>query len=193
MASFKPGGTEFLTELRKRVGRLAVNSSSARNMGRSGLIESGQEFLGQTMELKRLKRGRPENYPALLNELTHELSKVLRPYERRGSAWGPARIFLNIFIRDAFYDFYLREAYSLGRLEAELEIPLDSYVGRRLREVEKHLPRWSRVIDLTPEASAQFQDSASKVAKRLGTYRVHLDVIYWQKPASQNGNGMSGA
>jgi hypothetical protein len=153
-------------------------------MGRRGFIEKGQLFLGRTMEIGCFKKVRPENYATMLDELTHDMCKVLRPYVRRGSAWGPARKFLNIFVRDAFYDFYLREAYSLACLEAELEIPLDSYVGRRLREKDTRLPRWKRVIDLTPEASALFQNGAAGVAKELGTYRVHLDVIYWQKASA---------
>jgi hypothetical protein len=94
--------------------------------------------------------------------------------------WGTARKSLNLFFRDALYNFYLRKECGLEKFEKYMEIPLDSFVGKELREEDRGLPRWDAVIRLTPEVSAQFQGVASRVAKREGTARVHLDVLYWR-------------
>jgi hypothetical protein len=56
-----------------------------------------------------------------------------------------ARKALNIFLRDVFYNHYLREEYGFGRLEQWLELPLDMDAARGLREdsgdVDIQLPR----------------------------------------------------
>ena len=35
-------------------------------------------------------------------------------------------------------------------------------------------------IRITPELSTQFQEVATRIAKREGTARVHLDDVYWR-------------
>ena len=99
---------------------------------------------------------------------------------------GLARKCLNLFFRDALYSFYLRTEYGLAKFEKYLEIPLDSHVGSELRLTQEGksanppLPRWRTVNGLEPGDSERFQDVAKKVAKRKGTERVHLDVVYWR-------------
>ena len=87
---------------------------------------------------------------------------------------------MNLFFRDALYNFYLRQAYHLAKFERDLEIPLDSYVGKALRLADRRLRPWQTVKGLTLEDSAKFQEVASHIADRKGTYRVHLDVVYWR-------------
>jgi hypothetical protein len=74
--------------------------------------------------------------------------------------------------------------FKLVKFESYLEIPLDSYVGRKLTLLASGegmtLPPWDTVKRLTPELSANFQAVAGKVAKRKRTQRVHLDVFYWR-------------
>ncbi len=97
--------------------------------------------------------------------------------------WGVARKCLNLFFRDAIYNFYLRKEYKLAKFEKFLEIPLDSYVGhalhRQARDERRDVPPWRTVKGLTPEASAKFQAFASEIARRKRTKRLHLDVAYW--------------
>jgi hypothetical protein len=120
-----------------------------------------------------------------LDRATERLSRALPP---RGRSWGVARKLLNIFLRDALYTSYLREAFRLDRAEDLLELPLDSITARRLRfEVGRgQLPRWQGVKRISPAASAEFQAAAAAVASARGISRVHLDAFWW---GSRSKNG----
>ena len=156
-------------------------SGSSRNMGPPGLVKCVREFF-RHMDLAAVSRAGRSGYPRRLDRLTRQLCRRM-PGD--GPKWGPARKFLNLFLRDAVYDYQLRRAYRLRELEKVLELPLDSHVGHRLREEEegRHLPRWHSVKHLTPEESAEFQAVAARVAKRKRIYRIHLDLSYWRGPA----------
>ena len=99
-----------------------------------------------------------------------------------GGNGGVARKSLNLFFRDAFYNWYLRKEHGLENIAGYLEVPLDSLVGKRLKAEPEgtHLPRWESVKSLKTATSDRFQTVASEVAMRLNTYRVHLDVVYWR-------------
>ena len=156
----------------------AFSVGIVRNMGPSRTLESVRTFL-TNLDLKRIAECDGALFGRKLDQLTDELQRSMPV---GGRYWGTARKCLNLFLRDALYDFYLRREYRLQRLEPHLEIPLDSFVGRALkREPEGiRLRRWKTVIGLTPSMSATFQEVAAKVAKRRGTVRVHLDVVYWR-------------
>jgi hypothetical protein len=57
----------------------------------------------------------------------------------------------------------------LAKFENYLEIPLDSYVGKRLKQEPEgaDLPAWKSVKGLTPELSAIFQ-----VGRAIAAYAV---------------------
>jgi hypothetical protein len=114
--------------------------------------------------------------------LTNRLAKRL-PKGR----WGAARKFLNLYLRRTTYNFYLRQAYGLDRIEPFLELPMDSFAAEGLKQEPegKNLPDWLGVRHLTPEANAIYQAVASRVAERLSTERlsicrIHLDMKYWR-------------
>ena len=98
-------------------------------------------------------------------------------------SWGAARKFVNIFLRDATYCFWLRDAFGLASVEPVLELPLDSFTAKGLRAEPEgvDLPRWPGVIHLTPLTSTQFQHVAQRVAERKRLDRVHLDLEYWRR------------
>jgi len=113
------------------------------------------------------------------------MQRTIRRYIQSGDGWGPSRKFLNIYIRDVFYNYYLHRAYSLSRIESELEIPLDSYVVSHIRrEIGRNhgLPRWRGVISLDADLSEKYQSYADQIAQKRHTQRVHLDVAFWNKP-----------
>jgi|SRR5439155_11817528 len=99
--------------------------------------------------------------------------------------WGTARKALNIFLRDALYNHYLRSHHYLHRIEEWLEIPLDRDVATALRAEPEGaaLPRWDgvKIKRLTPRVSRQYQRVAQLVADRRRTQRVHLDLEYWRR------------
>jgi hypothetical protein len=100
---------------------------------------------------------------------------------RAGRSWGVARKVLNIFLRDALYTVYLRDAFRLGRGEGLFELPLDSITAQRLRACvpRGQLPPWVGVKRLAPDASDLYQATAQTVADGRGIARVHLDAYWW--------------
>jgi hypothetical protein len=155
----------------------ALSISTVRRMGPSGTLEAIRTFL-KGISLADVNKTKPSNYAHKLDDLTKNLQSALP----KPGHWGVARKCLNLFFRDALYNFYLRQEFDLTVFEKHLEIPLDSFVGRALRKEAEgcDLPRWQSVIGLDAESSARFQDVAARVAKRKGTERVHLDMLYWR-------------
>jgi hypothetical protein len=156
----------------------SFTSSTIRNMSAGGALERIQQFLKQDVDLADLSKVVPSHYGEELDKLTKKLQQSLPELDRE--KWGLARKCLNLFFRDALYNFYLRETYDLGKFEAELEIPLDSHVAAQLIRQDRTLPDWTTVIGLTREQSAKYQEAALKIANSQNTQRVHLDVVYWR-------------
>jgi hypothetical protein len=99
-----------------------------------------------------------------------------------GRSWGLARKLLNIYLRNALYTSYLRDAYRLHLAEQWYEIPLDSIVAKRLRAEVRGLPRWPGVKHLRPAVSVLYQEAARSAAAKLGVAPVHLDAVWWGGP-----------
>ncbi len=92
---------------------------------------------------------------------------------------------MNIFLRECLYTVYLRDAYDLGAAESFFEVPLDSLTGQALHEASpKTLPRWQTVRGLERSVSDKFQQVASRVARKRGVARVHLDAVWWGQRTS---------
>ncbi len=96
-----------------------------------------------------------------------------------GAAWGPMRKAVNLYLRDASYNVWTREAFVLDRVEPMLEIPLDGIVMRKLRKRASRRIATVSVIRLTKSISDAYQDVATALAKDRGEHRVHLDLELW--------------
>jgi hypothetical protein len=162
----------------------AFSIGIVRNMGPKGTLSRVRESL-KKIDLAAISKKDPSQFVQVLDDLTE---KVRRDLPKGARHWGVARKCLNLFFRDVLYNFYLRKEFHLAKFEKYLEIPLDSYVGRELwqqaADEGTRLPRWHTVKGLTREVSVEFQAVAGKVAKRKGTERVHLDVVYWRGQGS---------
>lgn len=159
--------------VRHHITKSVIGPSSARGLLSKGTIQYVRDFLRDLDTRQFTKRG---EFSARLNRATRALAAKVPAH------WGAARKFLNLYLREITYDFFLREKYHLERIEHLLEVPLDSNVAKALRKEEEgaRLPRWRGVIHLTPDASAQYQSVAVAVAARMGICRVHLDLLYWR-------------
>jgi hypothetical protein len=113
-----------------------------------------------------------------LDAATEQLRKAL---PRGGQSWGIARKALNLFLRGALYNHYLRGAYRLQQSEAWYEVPLDGMVAGALsaRLPDVALPRWGTIRALSVTDSDAYQRALSDFAARSGTARVHLDTVLW--------------
>lgn len=171
----------MLRLLQERLGKSAIGASTARGMGPVGTIQAARSFL-QTCDLRSIKANTPQAYRRRLDDLTEALIARL-PVDAKH--WGSARKFINIFLRNCAYNRFMCEAYCLDRVEAWMEVPLDSHVAVGLKHdaleanLALALPRWKTVIGLTPELSDNWQSVAQAIAERGRIHRVHLDVRYW--------------
>jgi hypothetical protein len=148
-------------------------------MGPPGTVQAGRAFLAEEVSLKDVAQSGP-SFPSLLDDLTHRLKRTLPV---GGDHWGAARKFLNIFLRDALYNYVLRDAFDLQSVESYLEIPVDRQVAIKLQEAasqEDDLPKWQSVISLDASLNAKYQNIAGRTATTFGISRVHLDLLYWR-------------
>ena len=167
----------MLKKMQWFVANVAVTPSAIRG-GREavpGVRKAAVEFLSG-LDLKIT--GGANSFPAFLDTQTKKLTAAL---PERARYWGRARECLNIFLRDASYNFLLRTTYGLDRLDEELETPLDSSVIKGLKSdaASEVLPRWTTIIALRPEDNEGFQAIAERIARtKYGTHRANLDLWY---------------
>ena len=167
----------FIQAMQVRTARCAIGASTLRRQGAPGAVAAARAFLAK-LPLRSFGVSRPELFISRLDRATIRLQRAL-PKGARG--WGTARKALNIFLRDAAYNGFLRSQFALHYSEALLEIPLDSITAHELKAAAKpqNLPRWPGVSRLTAQASAAYQEAAQRVARSEGIPRVHLDVYWW--------------
>ena len=177
---------ETLDKLRRMLGRASVNGGTARKMGNKGIVPAAQSYLAE-LELTAFDVDSKDAYKQQLDKHTFELKTVMQRVDERDRFWGPARKFLNIFLRNCAYNRFLCEKYRLERIEAWMELPLDKFAFEGLRQAEEGnapgkpslLPAWPGVVHLTPEQSMRYQNFAQEVADELGIARGHLDIHFW--------------
>ncbi len=168
---------KLLTLMQKKVAVSAVPPSAMRGQGLAGLLGEIRLFLSD-LELDALADMTEEQFARRLDLSTGQLRKRVTHLKCQ---WGAARKALNLFLRDATYNHYLRKCYRLSAIEQWLELPLDGQVaGRLVEEIGgSTLPRWPGVHALSASISHRYQDFAAAVASRRKLARVHLDLDYW--------------
>jgi hypothetical protein len=167
---------DFITTLQRKVAITAVAASALRGQRQPGLISAVREFLS-TVPLKRFGVQSSALFTERLDRCTGDLIAALPLSVRH---WGLGRKAVNLFLRDAFYNAYLRERYDLEAAEPNYELPLDGVVAKGLaRLASRKLPHWLGVKYLTRELSQTYQQEASAQAERMGMARVHLDIYLW--------------
>ena len=172
---------DFLATIQHHVARLSVGASAARGQGVPDVVRKARSYLAADLPLRRFGVRGARSFNAALDRETVRLQRVL---PRGAQSWGMARKLLNIFLRNALYTGYLREAYHLDAAKELYEVPLDSIVAKELRRGvgRGELPRWPGVKYLRREVSDQYQAEALRRAGELGTERVHLDAYWWGGP-----------
>ncbi|MGE4189427.1 MAG: hypothetical protein AB7G12_05965 [Thermoanaerobaculia bacterium] len=94
-------------------------------------------------------------------------------------AWGLARKCLNIFLRDCYYNAFLKSEFGSKVSPDWFEVPLDSISGRRLHELEPDIaPAWRKIGDIDVESNERFQEAALQVSRKWNVERVHLDTYF---------------
>jgi hypothetical protein len=170
----------LINAIQFRQARVSVGPSTVRGQRTPGLAKAAREYLAN-LSLAQFGTSRAALFRSSLDRATRQLKAQL---PRKGRSWGIARKVLNIFLRDAFYNHYLRKQFQLDRGEALLEIPLDSITAGHVRNGTRlgRLPRWSGVKHLKSKSSDCYQREAAAIASRKGVARVHLDAFWWAGP-----------
>lgn len=101
-------------------------------------------------------------------------------------SWGWARKVLNLVLRDAIYNAFLRDAWRLDRVEQWSELPLDGVVAAALRKRDRCLPSSFSLRTLTPVEHERYQEVARRWAADAGTLPVHLDIEVWSGPKADS-------
>ena len=168
---------DFIQTVQDKVAISAVPPSTFRG-SKAGLIAAVRDFL-QFLDLSQFAVSDQKRFAARLERVTRQMRSAL---SRESATWGVARKALNLFLRDAFYNTYLRKRFKLVRAEACYEVPLDGVVANGLRRrFPKQLPRWPGVKPLTKKVSDVYQAAAMKEAQKMDLSRVHLDIYLWTK------------
>ena len=182
----------FIKKIKNRIAQTAVVNSTIRNMHSAPALAPIRIKLNN-LDIEKLIKNIyiKDNYTLYLDELTHDFKKNI-PFKNDG--WGPSRKCLNLFIRDLFYNSFIREYYNLpsnfdlyNAFLRPLELPLDSYVAKNiiaynLKDNSKkiNLPRWNSVISLKQIDSKAYQNKAIEIAKLENCIPIHLDLIFWK-------------
>lgn len=162
--------------IKTRVAVVAVGPSTARGQGAPGVVGALRIAL-DAVPLSRFSKSKQSGFVRALDDSTQ---MVMAALPRPARSWGLARKCLNIFLRDCFYNTYLRDAYGLEVAEPWFEVPLDGVVAEGLnKSLTVSLPRWPGVKRVTPEISERYQEVASLLSRSWGITRVHLDTYLW--------------
>jgi N-glycosylase/DNA lyase len=87
-------------------------------------------------------------------------------------------------------NYLLREHFGLEKIEALLEVPIDSHVVEGLRKEREYKGRkiqFKGVKYVDKSTNRAFQSVATEVAKRKAIPRVHLDLLYWRNEDRDSG------
>ena len=132
----------LIRAIKTRAAVVAVGPSTARGQGAPGVVSALRLALDE-VPLKRFAQSRQRGFVSALDASTERVASAL---PRRARSWGLARKCLNIYLRDCFYNSYLREEYDLAVAEQWFEVPLDRVVADGLKEhLAADLPRWPGV------------------------------------------------
>lgn len=169
--------------IQRHVAKTSVTPSSLRSQVKKGGIKKTREFFS-AMNLKEFAVKNEKTFRKTLDQKTKELKTSCKKYDMK---WGSARKALNIFLRSSLYNKYLRDHSGLEKAGKYFEVPLDNIIARNLKKEVKELnmiekiPKWEGVKNLKKHNSKEFQEIATKIAKKKGVWRVHLDAMWWSK------------
>lgn len=165
----------FIAAMRARLARISAGTTATRGNG-PGVCYAARTHL-KDIDLTHFVVGSRKLFGKRLTQATENLRLSL---PKKAQTFGLARKLLNIYLREATYNHHLRTRYGLDAIEPWLEVPLDKWTGKELQK-EFGAPQWTKIRDLSPETSKEYQQIATREAEKraLGLPPVHLDVFYW--------------
>lgn len=167
---------DFIVILKKHLAETSVGPSVLRGQGPKGMIRVARGYL-KRLDLAKFARCSKEDFHKELNRAT---KKLQNKFPGNHKNWGASRKVINIFLRNAVYNRDTYSYFRLKKIKHFLEVPLDSYVGKWLKEYNEGLPAWHKLKELKSEDSNKFQNFAKQLARKNKISRVDLDIIFWR-------------
>ncbi len=169
-------GYRLTDAIRSYVARSAIGASSVRGQPR-GVLAAARYYAGN-VNIGKYSTDDAGRFARLLDRDTEAMRAS---FPRAAQFWGVARKALNLFLRDALYNHYLRQFYKLDCAEHLYEVPLDSAVAKALADhyPDSGLPVWRTVKGLSQNESMLYQDFLGRIAREKRIARVHLDAYLW--------------
>jgi hypothetical protein len=161
-----------IRDLQRHVAWYSLGPTTLRRMVKEGQLRLIRDVLSNS-DLAAFRQG---VFQQILDSWTEGLVRTL------SIPWGPVRKSLNLLLRDTTYNVWLREAYELSSIEADLEVPLESITMLNIRNHGYSILEKVSVKNLDSRLSASYQEAAMLFGNRKGTARVHLDVLFWSAP-----------
>ena len=169
---------EFERKLQSFIANASIGASTTRRLIPKRSIGDVRRFLKTEIKPEIFANVTAKNFGSKLDRLTKKLQTCSsRGYIR----WGPARKFINLYLRDLSYNYRLRRVYRFSQFENFLELPIDSNVAVWLEaKGAEGLPRWPGVKHLGKSKHIKFQECADAIAEKCKISKVHLDLDAWR-------------
>ena len=116
---------DLAERVRRHIAKAVIGPSAARHLIPAGQIQSVRDFLRKLDTRQFTQRGK----------FSFRLDRSALA-KKVPVSWGAARKFLNLYLREITYNFFVRQKNRLERIEHLLEVPLDSNVAKALRKKE---------------------------------------------------------
>ncbi len=175
---------DFYKALTKHLANVSIGVSTVRGYP-TGTGKCVREYLGG-MDFNQFRLIMNEaDYSNIIDEhtknLVDKLYLIIDHSKEKTALWGIARKCLNIFMRNACYNRFIYEKYQLSHLMPFLEVPLDSYVGKKLDSHNKNT-KWTTITAINKVTNDNYQSVATDMAKNEYSFnhRIHLDLIAWR-------------
>lgn len=180
----------------------SIGTSTVRNQG-NGIAEPIRKKLEKVFHFEefftKLKSNNLEDFEEYLNYLTNKLNGIngqARNTNPPGRVkWGTARKCVNLLLRSTVYNGFIWDKHELnendfnqGGLMDKLELPLDSYVAKGIKEdcheysiiFDKKTYASFRIININKKANDYYQSKALEIGKARELCRIDLDLYYWR-------------
>lgn len=179
---------DFIKQIKVFVAKTSLPPSSTRNIVGKGGLQQIREWLVAHIDLSKASTySNKEAFEIYLDRNTNKLAAYIRDKtkddkNKNSTYWGPARKYINIYLRSCTYNYFLRQHFCLDKIDTLLELPIDSKVANELRkkfnQKAQKLDKFVLTTLLKTEHSL-YQQWASADAKEQRINPVDLDVFYW--------------
>lgn len=175
---------QFNKKLINYIANYSIGTSTLRNQGAAGVIETTRNYL-KNLNLNDFFKAL-KNKKSYFDYLEEHTKKLMNKYQGGAKGnFGAARKGLNIYFRNIMYHLNLvdnkKQFINYEDFNEKiklLEIPLDKYTSKEIKKGTNLI--WPSIRKLDSDTNKAFQLEANKIAKLENIARVNLDIKWWR-------------